>query len=109
MAQTAFFKAILKTRMEIFKKEAGVDTFLIQFRVVPIFTPEMYLQHLQDRSFGFDIRNESCGMGKKLTALVKNPKEIKQTPGIKKRSSGVPRSSELYQIKRKLAPLNIKQ
>ena len=61
----------LKTRVEIFKKEAAVDDFLMRFKVECIFTPEKYFQHLQDRSSGFIIRNENCGVEKELAALVK--------------------------------------
>ena len=49
----------VKTRLEIFKKEAVVDNFLIRFKVESIFTPEKHFQHLQDRSSGFVIRNKS--------------------------------------------------
>ena len=98
----------LKTRVEIFKKEAAADNFLMRFKVECIFTPEKYSQHLQDRSPEFIIRNKNCGMGKELAALVKNLKEIKHTAVKKKRSSSVPRSTELYQKKRKPSPLNIK-
>ena len=38
----------VKTRLEIFKKEAAVDNFLIRFKVEAIFSPEKYFQHLQD-------------------------------------------------------------
>ena len=60
----------VKTRVEIFKKEAAMDNFLIRFKVECIFTPEKYIQHLLDRSPGFVIKNENCGMGKKLAALL---------------------------------------
>ena len=99
----------VKTRLEIFKKEAVVDNFLIRFEVVSIFSPEKYFQHLQDRSSRFIIRNENCGISKELAALVKTLKEMKHTAGKKKRSSSMPRSTELYQKKRKPSPLNIKQ
>ena len=73
----------LKTRVEIFKKEVAMDNFLMRFKIECIFTPEKYFQHLQDRSSRFIIRNENFGMGKEITALVKNLKEIKQTAGLK--------------------------
>ena len=40
----------VKTRVEIFKKEAVVDNFLIRFKVecTRNFTTEKYIQHLQD-------------------------------------------------------------
>ena len=96
----------VKTRLEIFKKEAAVENFLIRFKVEAIFSPEKYFQHLQDRSSGFIIRNENCGISKELAALVKT---LKHTAGKKKRSSSLPRSTGLYQKKRKPSPLNIKQ
>ena len=99
----------VKTRLEIFKKEAAVENFLIRFKVESIFSPEKYFQHLQDRSSGFIIRNENYGISKELAALVKTLKEVKHTAGKKKRSSSLPRSAELYQKKRKPSPLNIKQ
>ena len=99
----------VKTRLEIFKKEVAVDNFLIRFKVESIFSPEKYFQHLQDRSSGFIIRNENCGISKELAALMKILKEVKYTAGKKKRSSSLPRSAELYQKKRKPSPLNIKQ
>ena len=99
----------VKTRLEIFKKEAAVENFLIRFKVESTFSREKYFQHLQDRSSGFIIRNENCGISKELAALVKTLKEVKHTPGKKKRSSSLPRSAELYQKKRKPSPLNIKQ
>ena len=99
----------VKTRLEIFKKEAAVENFLIRFKVESIFSPEKYFQHLQDRSSGFIIRNENCGISKELAALVKILEEVKHTAGKKKRSSSLPRSAELYQKKRKSSPLNIKQ
>ena len=98
----------VKTRVEIFKREATVENFLIRFKVESIFSPEKYFQHLQDRSFGFVIRNENCGTRKELAALVKNLKEMKHTARKKKQSSSVPKSTELYQKKRKPSPLNIK-
>ena len=97
----------VKTRLEIFKKEAAVENFLIRFKEEAIFSPEKYFQHLQDRSSGFIIRNENCGISKELAALVKTLKEVKHTAGKKKRSSSLPRSTELYQKKRKPSPLNI--
>ena len=97
----------VKTRLEIFKKEAAVENFLIRFKEEAIFSPEKYFQHLQDRSSGFIVRNESCGISKELAALVKTLKEVKHTAGKKKRSSSLPRSAELYQKKRKPSPLNI--
>ena len=99
----------VKTSLEIFKKEAAVENFLIRFKVDAIFSPEKYFQHLQDRSSGFIVRNENCGISKELAALVKTLKEVKCTAGTKKRSSSLPRSAELYQKKRKPSPLNIKQ
>ena len=99
----------VKTRLEIFKKEAAVENFLIRFKEEAIFSPEKYFQHLQDRSSGFIIRNENCGISKELAALVKTLKEVKHTAGKKKRCSSLPRSAELYQKKRKPSPLNIKQ
>ena len=99
----------VKSRLEIFKKEAAVDNFLIRFKMESIFLPEKYFQHLQDRSSIFIIRNENCGISKELAALVKTLKEMKHTAGKKKRSSSLPRSTELYQKKRKPSPLNIKQ
>ena len=99
----------VKTRLEIFKKEVAVDNFLIRFKAESIFSPEKYFQHLQDRSSGFIIRNENCNISKELAALVKTLKEVKYTAGRKKRSSSLPRSTELYQKKRKPSPLNIKQ
>ena len=99
----------VKTRLEIFKKEVAVDNFLLRFKVESIFSPEKYLQHLQDRSSGFIIRNENCGISKELAALAKTLKEVKHTAGKKKRSSSLPRSTEVYQKKRKISPLNIKQ
>ena len=99
----------LKTRLEIFKKETAVDNFLIRFKVESIYSPEKYFQHLQDRSSGFIIRNENCGISKELAALVKTLKEVKHTAGKKKRSSSLPGSAELYQKKRKSSLLNIKQ
>ena len=92
----------VKTRMEIFKEEAAMDNFLIGFKVECIFTPEKYFQRLQDRSSRFVIRITNCRMRKELIALVKTLKEIKQIARKKKRSRRVPRSSELYQNKRKL-------
>ena len=86
-----------------------MDNFLIRFKVESIFSPEKYLQHLQDRSSGFIIRNENCGISKELAALVKILKEVKYTAGKKKQSSSLPRSAELYQKKRKPSPVNIKQ
>ena len=47
----------VKTRLEIFKKEVAVDSFLIKFKVESIFSPEKYFQHLQDGLSGFIIRN----------------------------------------------------
>ena len=85
------------------------QNFLIRFKVESIFSPEKYFQHLQDRSSGFIVRNENCGISKELAALVKTLKEVKHTAGKKKRSSSLPRSAELYQKKRKSSPLNIKQ
>ena len=85
----------VKTRLEIFKKKVAVDNFLIHFKVESIFTPEKYFQHLLDRSSGFIIRNENCGISKELLALVKTLKEMKHTAGKKKRSSNLPRSTEL--------------
>ena len=38
----------VKTRVKIFKKEAGIDNFLIRFKVECVFTPEKYIQHLLD-------------------------------------------------------------
>ena len=99
----------VKTRVEIFKKEVAVDNFLIRFKVESIFTPEKYFQHLQDRSSGFIIRNENCGISKELSNLMKILKEMNHTAGKKKQSSSVPRSSELCQKKRKPNLLNIKQ
>ena len=99
----------VKTRLEIFKKKVAVDNFLIRFKVESIFSSEKYFQHLQDRSSGFIIRNENCGISKELAAFVKILKEVKYTAGKKKRSSSLPRSTELYQKKRKPSPLNIKQ
>ena len=69
----------VKTRLEIFKKEVAVDNFLIRFKVESIFTPEKYFQHLQDRSSGFIIKNENCGISKELSALVKILKKMKHT------------------------------
>ena len=94
----------VKTRLEIFKKEAAVENFLIRFKVEAIFSPEKYFQ---DRSSGFIVRNENCGISKKLAAVVKTLKEVKCTAGKKKRSSSLPRSAELYQKKRKPSPINI--
>ena len=74
----------VKTRLEIFKKEVAVDNFLIRFKMESIFSPEKYFQHLQDRSSGFIIRNENCGISKELAALVKTLKEVKYTAGKKK-------------------------
>ena len=74
----------MKTRVEIFKKEAAMDNFLIRFKVESIFTPEKYFQHLLDRSSGFVIRNENCGIGKELAALVKTLKKMKHTAGKNK-------------------------
>ena len=91
----------VKTRLEIFKKEAAVENFLIRFKVEAIFSPENYFQHLQDRSSEFIIRNKNCGISKELAALVKTLKEVKHTARKKKRSSSLPRSAELYQKKRK--------
>ena len=99
----------VKTRLEIFKKEAAVENFLIRFKVESIFSPEKYFQHLQDRSPGFIIRNENCSISKELAALAKTLREVKYTAGKKKRSSSLPRSAELYQKKRKPSLLNIKQ
>ena len=99
----------VKTRLEIFKREVAIDNFLIRFKVESIFTHEKYFQHLQDRSSGFIIRNKNCGISKELAALVKTLKEMKHTTGKKKRSSSLPRSTELHQKKRKTSPLNIKQ
>ena len=98
----------VKTRLEIFKKEAVVENFLIRFKVEAIFSPKKYFHHLQDRSSGFIVRNENCGISKELAALVKTLKEVKCTAGKKKRSSNLPRSAKLYQ-KKKPSPLNIKQ
>ena len=98
----------VKTRLEIFKKEAAVDNFLIRFKVESIFPSEKYFQHLQDQSSRFVSRNKSCGIGKELEALVKTLKEMKHKAGKKKRSSSVPRNTELYQKKRTPLPLNIK-
>ena len=36
----------VKTRLEIFKKEAAVENFLIRFKMESIFSPEKYFQHL---------------------------------------------------------------
>ena len=99
----------VKTRLEIFKKEAAVENFLIRIKVESIFSPEKYFQHLQDRSSGFIIRSENCGISKELAALVKTLKEVKHAAGKKKRSSSLPRSTELYQKKRKPSLLNVKQ
>ena len=99
----------VKTRLEIFKKKVAVDNFLIRFKVESIFSPKKYFQHLQDQSSGFIIRKENCGISKELLALVKTLKEMKHTAGKKKQSSSLPRSTELYQKKRKTSPLNIKQ
>ena len=83
-----------------------LDTYI---KVEAIFSPEKYFQHLQDRSSGFIVRNQNCAISKELAALVKTLKEVKHTAGKKKRSSSLPRSTELYQKKRKPSPLNIKQ
>ena len=91
----------VKTRLEIFKKEVAMNNFFTRFKVESIFTPEKYFQYLQDRSSGFIIRNENCGISKELAALVKILKEMKHTVGKKKQSSSLPRSTELYQKKRK--------
>ena len=98
----------VKTRLEIFKKEVAVDDFLIRFKVESTFSPEKYIQHLQDRSSRFIIRNENCGISKELAALAKTLKKVKYTAEKKKRSSSLPRSTELYQKKRKPSPLNMK-
>ena len=99
----------VKTRLEIFKKEAVVENFVSRLKVEAIFSSEKYFQHLQGRSSGFIVRNENCGVSKELAALVKTLKEVKYTAGKKKRCSSLPRSAELYQKKRKPSPLNIKQ
>ena len=74
----------VKTRLEIFKKEVAMNNFLIRFKVESIFTSEKYFQHLQDRSSGFIIRNENCGVSKELAVLVKTLKEMKHTAKKKK-------------------------
>ena len=69
----------VKTRLENVKKEVAIENFLIRFKVEAIFSPEKYFQHLQDRSSGFIIRNENCGISKELAVLVKTLKEVKHT------------------------------
>ena len=73
----------VKTRVEIFKKHAAVDNYLIHFKVESVFTPEKYSQHILDRSPEFVIRNKNCDVGKELTALMKTLTEIKNTAGRK--------------------------
>ena len=94
----------VKTRSEIFKKEVAVDNFLIRFKVESIFSPEKYLQHLQDRLSGFIIRNKNCSISKELAARAKTLKEVKHT--VERKNNLVVCLEALNSIKRRGKPFH---